>query len=106
MPKPSCDNSGALLQAGAVVTPPDTSTLPTATSASLLRVVDPDAYNRSPTEYEVMLVPPLLTAIAVALQVPVVIVPTVAISVPTSFDAAIEPTRSALRIAPVRLSFE
>ena len=36
-------------------------------------------------------VPPLEAAITVALHVPVVMVPTVAMSVPTNFEAAIEP---------------
>ena len=40
-------------------------------------------------------VPPLASAMAVPVHVPLVIVPTVAISVPISFDAAIEPARSA-----------
>ena len=48
-------------------------------------------------------VPPLAIAIVVPVHVPVVIVPTVAMSVPTKFDAAIEPANIALVTAPAAI---
>ena len=61
---------------GAVPIPPDISAFPVATPASLASVVEPEAKIISPTAYEVKPVPPLFTAIVVAFQVPMVIVPT------------------------------
>jgi hypothetical protein len=52
--------------------------------------------------------PPVITPLDVtapAFHTPLVIVPTVAMSEPTSLEAAIEPARSAFRIAPVKESF-
>ncbi len=51
-------------------------------------------------------VPPFATPIVVPLQVPLVIVPTVVISVPTNFDAVILPARSLFIIELARLNFE
>lgn len=48
-------------------------------------------------------VPPLAIAIVVPFQVPVVIVPTVAISVPTRFEAAIDPASIALVTTPAAI---
>jgi hypothetical protein len=51
-------------------------------------------------------VPPFAIAMTVPLHVPLVIVPTEAISAPTNLLAAIEPDKSAFVIAPVKFNFE
>ena len=51
-------------------------------------------------------VPPLANAIVVPFHVPAVIVPTVAISVPTNFEAVMLPAKSPFIIEAVRFNFE
>src|SRR5579872_1495540 len=79
--------SVSVLQRGAAATPPLLRYDPTATSASLLRVVAPLAYNRSPTVYDAMPVPPKPAATVVACHVPVVTVPSVVILVCPTYAA-------------------
>jgi hypothetical protein len=62
----------------------------------VVRALVLDAYTAPPLEKEVNPVPPLVVAIVPPFQVPAVIVPTVAISVPTNLLASILPASMVL----------